>query len=265
MIITFRNNSQKRQFMLNKKWIHILKYIDFAFQPIVDIKSNKTVAFEALLRNYKEIGFDSIDDFFDAAYEEKVLHSVDIKLRKKVLQKIKNSELFNHKIKIFYNLDNRIIEMPNYKEGLTSKILDKLNIDKDLLTFEISEKHKFKSFVEAQAVFNLYQEQGYQIALDDFGTGFSGLKLLYYLDPNHIKIDKFFITDVANDKKKKLFLINIINIAKSINATVIAEGIETKEEFLICKEIGCNSVQGYYIQKPTTNLSELKKSYKHIS
>ena len=251
--------------MLNKKWIHIIKNIDFAFQPIVDINTNETVAFEALLRNYKEVGFTSIDDFFDCAYEEKILHTVDIKLRKKVLKKIKNSELFNNKIKIFYNLDNRIIEMSNYKEGQTSKILDKLGIDKDLLTFEISEKHKFKSFIDAQAVFSLYQEQGYQIALDDFGTGFSGLQLLYYLDPNHIKIDKFFITDIAKDKKKKMFLINIINIAKSINATIIAEGIETREEFDICKEIGCDSVQGYYIQRPTTNLKELKISYSHIS
>ena len=58
-----------------------------------------------------------------------------------------------------------------------------------------------------------------------------------------------------------MFLINIINIAKSINATIIAEGIETREEFDICKEIGCDSVQGYYIQRPTTNLKELKISY----
>jgi len=251
--------------MLNKTWIHIIKNIDFAFQPIVDINTNKTVAYEALLRNYKEVGFDSIDNFFDLAYEEKVLHTVDIKLRKKVLKKIKNSNLLTDDIKIFYNLDNRIIEMPNYKEGLTTKILDKLNINKELLTFEISEKHKFKSFLEAQAIFSLYQEQGYQIALDDFGTGFSGLKLLYYLDPNHIKIDRFFITDISKDKKKKMFLVNIINIAKSINATVIAEGIETREELDICKEIGCDSVQGYFIQKPTTDFKELKKSYPHIS
>ncbi|NQY95306.1 MAG: EAL domain-containing protein [Campylobacteraceae bacterium] len=247
--------------MLDKTWLHIIDNIDFAFQPIVDINTGKTLAYEALLRNYKEVGFDSIDSFFDTAYEEKILHTLDIKLRKKVLKKIINSKLYDKDLKIFYNLDNRIIEMPNYKEGQTSKILDKLNIDKNILTFEISEKHKFRSFIEAQTVFNLYQEQGYQIALDDFGTGFSGLKLLYYLNPNHIKIDRFFITDIFKDKKKKLFLKNIINIAKSINSTVIAEGIETKEELEMCQEIGCNSVQGYYIQRPTTNVDELKKYY----
>jgi len=247
--------------MLDKTWLHIIDNIDFAFQPIVDIKNGKTVAYEALLRNYKEVGFDSIDSFFDTAYEEKILHTLDLKLRKKVLKKIINSQLYDKNIKIFYNLDNRIIEMPNYKEGQTSKILDKLNIDKNILTFEISEKHKFRSFIEAQTIFNLYQEQGYQIALDDFGTGFSGLKLLYYLNPNHIKIDRFFITDIFKDKKKKLFLKNIINIAKSINSTIIAEGIETQEELDMCHEIGCNSVQGYYIQRPTTNIDELKKYY----
>jgi len=247
--------------MLDKTWLHIIDNIDFAFQPIVDINNGKTVAYEALLRNYKEVGFDSIDSFFDTAYEEKILHTLDLKLRKKVLKKIINSKLYDKNIKIFYNLDNRIIEMPNYKEGQTSKILDKLNIDKNILTFEISEKHKFRSFIEAQTVFNLYQEQGYQIALDDFGTGFSGLKLLYYLNPNHIKIDRFFITDIFKDQKKKLFLKNIINIAKSINSSIIAEGIETQEELDMCHEIGCNSVQGYYIQRPSTNIDELKKYY----
>jgi len=247
--------------MLDKTWLHIIDNIDFAFQPIVDINNGKTVAYEALLRNYKEVGFDSIDSFFDTAYEEKILHTLDLKLRKKVLKKIINSKLYDKDIKIFYNLDNRIIEMPNYKEGQTTKILDKLNIDKSILTFEISEKHKFRSFIEAQTVFNLYQEQGYQIALDDFGTGFSGLKLLYYLNPNHIKIDRFFITDIFKDQKKKLFLKNIINIAKSINSTIIAEGIETQEELDMCHEIGCNSVQGYYIQRPTTNIDKLKKYY----
>ncbi len=251
--------------MLDKTWLHIIDSIDFAFQPIVDINSGEAVAYEALLRNYKEVGFDSIDSFFDAAYEEKVLHSVDLKLRKKVLKKITTSQIYNKNIKIFYNLDNRIIEMANYKEGQTSKILDKLNIDKNALTFEISEKHKFRSFIEAQTIFNLYQEQGYQIALDDFGTGFSGLKLLYYLNPNHIKIDRFFITDIFKDKKKKLFLKNIINIAKSINSTIIAEGIETKEELEMCLEIGCNSVQGYYIQRPTILMNELKQSYPIIN
>ena len=89
--------------MLNEKWLEIIDKIDFAFQPIVDIVNGDIYAYESLLREYEDAGFDSIDDFFDTAFKEKVLFSIDLKLREKALIKFKKLYDKNNKIKLFYN------------------------------------------------------------------------------------------------------------------------------------------------------------------
>lgn len=241
----------------------IVSKIDYAFQPIVNINSGRVVAYEALLRDYKNAGFSSIEDFFNAAYEAKILYKLDLLLREKAIKKFIDAT-FDKSAKIFYNLDNRIIEMNDYKTGATSEILDRLGVKKSIIAFEISEKFEFKSFLKAQEVFNLYQQQGYQIAIDDFGTGFSGLKLLYHSEPNYLKIDRFFIQDICTDRKKKLFISNIITIAHTIGAIVIAEGVETKEEFFVCKEIGCDCIQGYFVERPQTDVLKLRLKYSEV-
>lgn len=246
-----------------ENWSGIVDTIDYAFQPIVNINTGRVIAYEALLREYTAAGFCSIQAFFDRAYEEMVLHKLDLMLREKALKKFVEAGFDEH-ARLFYNVDNRIIEMYDYKVGETSKLLESMGLQKNLFTFEISEKHEFKSLLETQGIFNLYQQQGYQIALDDFGTGFSGLKLLYHSEPNYIKIDRFFITDIFKDSKKRLFITNIINIAHSIGAIIIAEGVETKEEYFMCKEIGCDCVQGYYVARPTVEPAKLKQQYEAI-
>jgi len=246
-----------------ENWIGVVEIIDYAFQPIVNINTGRVIAYEALLRNYEKTGFDTIQDFFNQAYRDQVLHKLDLLLREKALKKFVDAGFDEH-ARLFYNIDNRLLEMSDYKVGETSKILETMGVPKNIFTFEISEKHEFKSLLETQSIFNLYQQQGYQIALDDFGTGFSGLKLLYHSEPNYIKIDRFFITDIFKDSKKRLFITNIINIAHSIGAIIIAEGVETKEEYFMCKEIGCDCVQGYYVAKPVVDLGKLKQQYENI-
>ncbi len=246
-----------------ENWIGIVGRIDYAFQPIVNINTGRVIAYEALLRSYEQAGFDSIQDFFNRAYRDQVLHKLDLLLREKALKKFVDAGFDEH-ARLFYNIDNRLLEMYDYKVGETSKILETMGLPKNIFTFEISEKHEFKSLLETQSIFNLYQQQGYQIALDDFGTGFSGLKLLYHSEPNYIKIDRFFITDIFKDSKKRLFITNIINIAHSIGAIIIAEGVETKEEYFMCKEIGCDCVQGYYIARPVVETARLKEQYENV-
>ncbi len=244
-----------------KRWLHIVEKLSFAFQPIVDINNGKIVAYESLLRDYKKAGFNSIDDVFNTAYKEKTLYALDVLLREKALSSLRKLYKQNSDFFLFYNLDNRILEMNDYENGITKKLLMNMGYSYDFITFEISEKHEFKEFIEAQTVFELYSKQGFSIALDDFGTGFSGLKMLYYLNPQYIKIDRFFITDILNDGKKRIFVENIVNMAQQLKIKVLAEGVETLDEFNICKDIGCDLVQGYFIQKPTKDIGQLKFKY----
>lgn len=247
--------------MITDKWKKIIDTVDFAFQPIISIKQGTVLGYESLLRDFQKAGFNTVDEFFDTAYEERVLFSVDIELRKKALIKIRSTYEKNKDIVLFYNLDNRIIEMDDYSTGHTATLLKELDYENDFIVFEVSEKHEFESYIKAKTILNLYMEQGFHVALDDFGTGYSGLKTLYNLNPHYIKIDRFFITDIVNHPKKRLYVTNIINIAHQSGIKVIAEGIETLEELYACEEIGCNYLQGYYIQKPTTKIKNLKNRY----
>jgi len=248
---------------LPHKWERILEQLDIAFQPILNIHTGKTYAVEALLRNFKEAGFESIFSIFDEVYKENILYSFDIALREKTLKKF--TLIKNYKsIKLFYNLDNRLFSMPDFSSGNTKAILKKLGIQKGNICFEISERHEIESTLNMTEILQHYQNENFCIAIDDFGIGYSGYKLLYDATPNIIKIDRFFLQNIEKNIKKQLMLRSITNLAIQMGIQVIAEGVETKAELLMCKDIGCHLVQGYFVQRPTLATSEILEDYQQI-
>jgi len=250
--------------MLNKKWLDIVSKLEYAFQPIVNVKSGKIYAVEALLRNFHEAGgFYSIFNLFDEAYHDSILYQLDLKLRLLALKKFSKIDIEN--LQLFYNLDNRLMYLPDFTTGNTSRILNQLHIDKKSICFELSERGTLEDPSSVKNMVTRYKQEGYDIAIDDFGTGIAGLQLLYYAEVKFIKIDRFFIQDIHKNTKKRLFCSSIINLAHVMNIKVIAEGIETKKEYLTCKDIGVDLLQGYLIQKPKIEINKIKEKYHHIS
>ena len=184
-------------------------------------------------------------------------------LREKAIKKFANINIPN--LKLFYNLDNRIIYNKNYSSGNTQKILTKYNLSKDKIIFELSEKGTSIEQNALSTMLQRYKQSGYSIAIDDFGIGVSGLKLLYFSEANIIKIDRFFISNIDQDSKKKLFCSSIIDMAHIMGMQVIAEGVETQKEFYTCKDIGADFIQGFLVQKPTKNINEILPIYNDIS
>lgn len=244
-------------------WPARLARIDYAFQPIVNIHTGVCYGCEALLRNWEGAGIPSISRFFDQAYADGVLYSVDLALREKAIQKFARLE-WKHQVKLFFNLDNRTLDTEDYRAGNTLDILRKFRFPRDAICFELSEKHEIQRTDEAGQTLDRYREQGFSIAVDDCGSGFAGLKLLYHTRPNFIKIDRFFIQDIAADPHKRMFVSSLVNLAHLMGAMVIAEGVETRQEYYSCRDIGCDLVQGYLIQRPETDLQRLKTQYDHI-
>ena len=246
-----------------QKWNEIIAKLDYAFQPIIYSHTGKIYAVEALVRGVQNIdGLNSIDDLFDKAFNDDFLYELDLQLREKAISKFSNIEIEN--LKIFYNLDNRIIYNKKYTQGNTAKILDKYKLDKNRICFELSEKGTAIEQNALSFMIQKYKESGYSIAIDDFGIGVSGLKLLYFSEAHVIKLDRFFITNIDQDSKKKLFCSSIIEMAHIMGMLVIAEGIETAKEFYTCKDIGADFIQGYLAQHPTLNIKEIKNIYPNI-
>lgn len=94
------------------------------------------------------------------------------------------------------------------------------------------------------------RKHGIGIALDDFGTGYNDCSSLSLLEPDYIKLDRCLISDIDSSPKKQERLKEIIDIAHSLNISVLAEGVETKEEYEYLKHSGTGLAQGYYLGRP---------------
>jgi len=245
---------------MEKEWRTYIEKTDFAFQPIVNIHTGECFGVEVLLRDYAKAGFNTIQDFFDEAFKHKSLFIADLILRDRAFNKFTSIKNYEN-LKLFYNIDNRLLFTPDYVSNKSEKLLQKYEIPQNSVCFEVTEHHRTKTDEFAKKVLTLYKALSYKIAIDDFGSGFLGLQLLYQIEPDYIKIDRFFIDNIEKDGKKKLFVSNILNIAHMLGIQVIAEEVETIEEFNICKELGCDYVQGFLIQKPMININEIKEVY----
>lgn len=243
---------------------HYLSVLDIAFQPIVDIHSGELFGVEALLRGTDTLGFESIESFFDRLYEENTLYTFDLALREKVIKKFCTIDSYAA-IKLFYNLDNRLFGMSDFSKGNTSRILKKYGLDHKSMVFELSEHNEIVNIEHFTRLMSHYAHEGFCVAIDDFGIGQSGFKMLYHATPNIIKIDRFFLSDIDSDPKKKLLARNMVQLSTLMGCRVIAEGVETQAEFLVCKEIGCHLVQGYFIERPTCDSSQLHLQYVHVN
>lgn len=247
--------------MLN--WTEVIQKLDYAFQPIIYSHSGKIYGVEALIRNVQNIdGLNYIDDLFNSAFNDDYLYELDIQLRKKAIEKFSGIKIDN--LKLFYNLDNRIIYNKKYSQGNTAKILSEYGLNKDRICFELSEKGTAIEQNALSTMIQKYKQSDYSIAIDDFGIGVSGLKLLYFSEANIIKLDRFFVSNIDQDPKKKLFCSSIIEMAHIMGMQVVAEGVETTKEFYTCKDIGADFIQGYLVQRPSLSIDEILPIYNNM-
>ena len=166
--------------------------------------------------------------------------------------------------KLFINIDSYGLENGSDLNQATRNALDSYGLAHSSVTFEISEHQNLVSNTKTIASLEAFRRSGFRLTIDDFGAGYSDLQVLYTTEPDFLKIHRFFISDIASIPKKKLFLAQIVNLAHLLGVAVVAKGVETENEFFVCKEMGCDLIQGPLIQHPTTNLSELSSSYEDI-
>jgi len=240
----------------------IKKKIDYAFQPIVT-SSGTTIGVEALIRKVDKLNFPSIDSFFEYLVEQKVLFQAEFLLRKKVFSKFKTIPFYD-KLKLFYNYDHRVFEMPDYKEGMMEKIMKEHNVRPDTVCIEATEKIEHVMNNANMKVYRKAKKTGINFAIDDFGVAFSNIQLLYFMEPNFIKIDKFFVMNCDSDNKKRFFCEKIVEIAHTIGSKVIAEGVETIKEYFTLKGMGVDAFQGFLISKPVLDTNDIKNNYPNI-
>ncbi len=249
--------------MQKKDIKELVNNLDYAFQPIINPNTGITFAFEALLRGFEKIDYVSANDFFDDCHKHGTLGTVEIFLRKKMFEKFASIP-FHKQVKLFYNYDYRINDIDGNGFKYFLKLFDKYGVNPDMFCLEISEKNRIESIGEFKLFLRGLRQKRINIALDDFGAGYAGLEIFYYSDPNYLKFDRFLIEKIDSDFKKKSFCSHILGLTKLLGIFSVAEGIESINEFNVCREIGFELVQGFFIQEPSTSAEDLKLCHENI-
>jgi len=243
--------------MQDRYWHDIVEALDYAFQPIVDYETHTCFGFEALLRQTDRAGIKSVQHLMNMSYGANLLQWLNSLLIEKAIDKFIGLKGMNENVnlKLFFNLDSRILCDMSLLVRTLQGIYDKYDLPAPFICFEITEF--FDTFRKEMDRFRVQNRTLFEIAIDDFGTGFSDIKLLYSLRPEYIKIDRCFIAGIDHNLEKRSFLSHIVKMAGVLGTEVVAEGVENEREFEACRQIGCKLVQGYFIQRPDVELAKL--------
>ena len=238
-------------------------HVEYAFQPIVSLQSGICYGYEALLRGHAHLGLPTIAAVFDEAWRLGILHTLDLLLRRKALEGFCRLSK-PPGARLFFNLDNRVFASPDYQPNQTRALLTEVGLAPSTFCFELSELHAFGNERLAQGILDGYRAQSLLLAIDDFGIGLSGLSVLYARHPDVVKIDRMFISGIDHDRKKRVLVTAIVNLARVLGMAVVAEGIETEAEFLACRRTGCDLGQGFFIAAPETDLAAIDAEYAKV-
>jgi EAL domain-containing protein (putative c-di-GMP-specific phosphodiesterase class I)/GGDEF domain-containing protein len=237
--------------------------VDYALQPIVEINTGYVYGYEALMRGFDRLGLGSPIALLDHAAEADVLVPLEQMLHARAIAKFASLPDAAGK-KLFINVDGRTLGSGHLILGAVAKVLESKQIPASTLCFELSERYDNDAEPTFGAVVGTLRTMGGRLAIDDFGLGVSELKLLCDYGIDYIKIDGHFIRGMEQSQRKRLLVTTISNLAHVLGIRVIAEGVETEAEYLAVREAGCDLVQGYFVARPTCEMSEILTTYPHV-
>jgi EAL domain-containing protein (putative c-di-GMP-specific phosphodiesterase class I) len=230
--------------------------LEVYYQPLLELRSGLIIGFEALLRwNHPKKGLISPADFIPLAEEMGLIVPIgEWVLREACCEAAKwPGQTF-----LAVNLSPVQFRNPALPLNVASA-LHTAGLPASRLQLEITESVLLHNSDENLQLLNAIRTLGVNIALDDFGTGFSSLSYLRTFVFDKIKIDRSFIEDIGISRHSEAIIQAIIQLAKSMNMSVTAEGVETDAQFNWLKEQGCHEVQGYLIGRPSPPVRALDR------
>ncbi|HWK24732.1 MAG TPA: EAL domain-containing protein [Ureibacillus sp.] len=221
------------------------------FQPKVDVKLNKIIGFEALVRwNSEKLGFVSPAEFIPYAEETGLIIPItEILIDEACGELMKLRQAGYSKLPISINIASIHFQQPNFFESI-QKILERNNTSAHNFEIEVTERTIMNNDEETVSKLVRLKEIGFKLSIDDFGTGYSSLGYLVRFPVDYLKIDKSFIQHIVLQSDKQAIVDAIIQLAHRLNMQVIAEGVESEQQVNQLSRMGCDFIQGYYYSKP---------------
>ena len=231
---------QKNEFFLN-------------YQPIIDLKDNKIVAMEALIRwQHPKLGLIPPNTFIPVAEATGTIFPIGLWVLRTACAQLKSWHNNNLPlIKISINVSERQLKQTDFVKTI-ELVLKETRLEAKYLEIEMAERVFLSSGNIILPILMELKQLGVGINIDDFGTCYSKLSLVKQFPVDAIKIDRTFIKDVDHHPGIKAIVQSMATVANNLHLNVIAEGVETKEQLEVLSTLFTNEAQGYYFGRPTS-------------
>lgn len=220
--------------------------ISMAFQPIVNVETGKVFAYEALVRGEKGQPAGWVLEQVDSD----TLYAFDQLCRVKAIEHAARLRLADSGARLSINFFPGAVYSAEACLRLTLSTADSLGFPKDRLIFEITENERVRDRNHIHSIVEAYRRHGFLMALDDFGAGYSGFNLLADLSADLVKVDMDMVRNIDKRPAARRIVRSLQLLCTELEVQLIAEGVETAEEYWTLRECGVTLLQGYLIAKP---------------
>ncbi|WP_167632449.1 putative bifunctional diguanylate cyclase/phosphodiesterase [Mariprofundus ferrooxydans] len=222
------------------------------YQPKLLLADNSLVGAEALMRwEHPERGMIPPDQFIPQAEKSSIINELTVwALRSAVTQQSQWCAMRGmEQLKVAVNISVHDLMVPGFHD-VVLQTLEQGNLDNGNLELEVTESALMEDIATSVDVLKRLSGANVIISIDDFGTGYSSLKYLDLLPTAAIKIDQSFVFRMARDAGSRQIVQAAIGLAHSLGMRVIAEGVETEENYSMLRDMGCDIAQGFFISRP---------------
>ncbi|MEM1308525.1 MAG: EAL domain-containing protein [Cyanobacteria bacterium P01_H01_bin.153] len=229
------------------------------YQPIVELATRRLDSLEALVRWQKSgSGMVPPDQFIPLAEEVGLVTAIDQWVMRESCRQLQTWQLHNGKaspkLSVNVNVSSKQICQESFLSNF-EQVIENVEDWHQHVKLEVTESVFMQNIDQASAVFKQLKSLGVQICLDDFGTGYSSLSYLHRLPIDIVKIDRSFIQGMHRDPEKLEIVRAITGLCRTLDKTVVAEGIETSEQYGMLLDLGCEYGQGYLFSRPVAEES----------
>ena len=229
-----RQRARKLRAIITDKRIRTL------YQPIVDLRTNRAIGFEALSRGPRG-EFETPDVLFRIAYESDLVLKLDAVCRAQAVRGMRR--MHDHEL-LFINMEPGSIFDPKLMDSIPESRVGQV-------VFEITEHAAISDFQTFRQAAQLVKQRGFKLAMDDVGSAYSGLRIISMIEPDYIKLDMDLTREAHRNRVKMELLRAITGFSNDAGIPMIVEGIETDDELGTVTSLGVQLVQGYLVGRPS--------------
>jgi len=268
-------------------WDQIASRIVMTLEPVVGTHSGRTLGVEAVIANAPSLGFASTHDLLDCAFDAS--DPIDPLRSSNRLPDVEHAahmaavSLFAAlpdyaALKLFLTLDTRLLDRADRVVMELREALSRHRIEPSAVVLTVSECRPFLDMealrddktgtgaatADVERLFSVLRSLSGRIALSDFGTGTASMALLTLARPDMVKLDRFFIQAQTRDRSRRMALNVLTNLSHMLGIQVVAEGVETVDQYQMCRQAGCDYLQGRLIGARVSDPTALPGDYPAI-